>query len=232
MEPVGPCAQVEQEVTDQPDRLSSSFAGGTILFPLLLCCFGILFLPSDGHGHGSEFIVARLEVQAPARMISLRLAIDCLSNPLVPDEAAAEEALRNALLVIHDGITTPFTQLAPLSLESLENWDDTIPSSLIPPPDGQEHRMLVASWQWRPESPEIAFGVARGNRNDVLLWRQTDQGDIKSVFLLGGDTSPPLSIPHTPSSWMSRGWLLLPTTASLTLLGMLALRKRRPCTQE
>lgn len=200
------------------------------MFPLLLCCLSILILPSDSQGHGSEFIVARLDVQAPARMISLRLAVDCLSNPLVPDEAAAEEALRNALLVIHDGKTTPFTQLAPLTLESQENWDDTIPASLIPPPDGQEHRMLIASWQWRPESPEIAFSVAKGNRNDVLLWRQTDQGDIKSVFLLGGDTSPPLSMPRPASSYLPQGWLVLPTTATLTLLGMLMLRKRRPGT--
>ena len=92
--------------------------------------------------------------------------------------------------------------------------------------------MLVASWQWRPESPEIAFGVAKGNRNDVLLWRQTGQGDIKSVFLLGGDTSPPLSMSRPASSWLPQGWLVLPTTtATLTLLGMLALRKRRPGTQ-
>lgn len=202
------------------------------MFPLLLGCLSLLVLTSKSHGHGSEFIVARLDIQPPDHMISLRLAVDCLSNPMVPDEAAAEEALRNALLVIHNGKTTPFTQLAPLTLESLENWDDTIPASLIPPPDGQEHRMLVASWHWRPESPEIAFSVAKGNRNDVLLWRQTDQGDIKSVFLLSGDTSPPLSIPRPAASWLPQGWLVLPTTATLTLLGMLALRKRRSCIQE
>ncbi len=197
------------------------------MFPLLLCCLSILVLTSEIHGHGAEFIVAKLDVQAPDSVISLRLAVDCLSNPLVPDEAAAEEALKNALLVIQDGKATPFSQLAPLTLESLENWDDTIPSSLIPPPDGQEHRMLVASWQWQPKSPEIAFSVAKGNRNDVLLWRKTDQGDIKSVFLLGGDSSPPLNIPYPASSWLHQGWLLLPTTAALALFGMLALRKRR-----
>ena len=92
--------------------------------------------------------------------------------------------------------------------------------------------MLVASWKWRPESPEIAFSVAKGNRNDVLLWRQTDQGDIKSVFLLGGDASPPLSIPRPAAPWLRQGWLVLPTTATLTLLGMLALRKRGPGIQE
>ncbi|MBV6499737.1 MAG: hypothetical protein CJBNEKGG_02200 [Prosthecobacter sp.] len=199
------------------------------MFPLLLCCLGLLAHPSSSQGHGSEFIVARLAVQAPDRAVSLRLAVDYLSNPLVPDEAAAEKALRNALLVLHDGKATPFAQLAPLKLEAVDGWDDTIPASLIPPPDGEQHRMLVASWQWRPDSPEIAFGVARGNRNDVLLWRLTDRGEAKSVFLLGGDTSPPLSIPRPASLWTPPAWVVLPTTAALSVLGMLAIRKRRCC---
>lgn len=193
------------------------------MFPLLLCCLGLLAHPSPSHGHGSEFIVARLDLQPPDGTISLRLAVDYLSNPLVPDEAAAEAALQNALLVHHDGKTTPFTQLAPLTLESLQSWDETIPASLIPPPDGQEHRMLVARWKWRPDSPEIAFSVARGNRNDVLLWRQMDKDETKSVFLLGGDLSPLMSVPYEHPGWMHPGWMVS-VTATAALLGMLALR--------
>lgn len=196
------------------------------MFPLLLCCIITLHLPSRSPGHGTEFIVARLEVQAPARTIALRLAVDYLSNPLITDEAAAEQALQNALLILHNGRSTPFTRLAPLSIHSEDSWDNTIPASLIPPPDGQEHRMLVASWQWRPDSPEIAFSVARGNRNDVLLWRQTDQGEIKSAFLLGGDTSPPVSIPRPQPGWPEIWWLA-PASGTLAVLGMFTFRKRR-----
>ena len=158
------------------------------MFPLLVLVYLLLALtPQMGRAHGTEFIMTRMSLLEDDRVIELRLVVDYLGNPLVPDAAAAHDALQNALLIRHGGKTTPFTDLAPLEFHQESTWEDAVPASLLPPPDGQDHSLLAGIWRWKPDAAEIAFTVAKGNRHDVLIWQQPPGGETKSVLLLGGD---------------------------------------------
>jgi hypothetical protein len=204
------------------NRLQPFFiAGGTAKFPLFallhlphfvrivisgchLCLLTGVLSPLSISAHGFESIMARLQVNDDEGSIELRLGIDYFGNPMIADEAAARAALQQALQVKHGGRLTRFTDLAPLSMESGSTWADSMPESLLPPDDGQPHQIMLGTWRWKADAPEIFFTVPRGNRHDVLLWQQAEE--IESTMLLGGDVSPAiaLSMPASFSAW----WLI------------------------
>lgn len=195
-------------------------AGGTAKFPLLL--FACVLAPLFVSAHGTEFIMSRLNVIEDQNLIELRLGIDYLGNPMIADEAAAHAALQEALHVRHGAKTTRFTDLAPLALDSSSSWEDTMPDSLQPPDDGQPHQILIATWRWQADTQEISFTVPKGNRNDVLLWRQLPGEDAKSILLLAGDHSTPIKM-RPPTRWTN--WLLIGSVVGLMILWR---RSRRP----
>lgn len=181
------------------------------MFPLLVFVTLLMVLiPQTGWAHGTEFIMTRLRLLENDSVVELRLVVDYLGNPLVPDEAAAHEALQNALLIKQGGKTTLFTGLAPLEFHQESTWEDAVPASLLPPPDGQDHSLLTGLWRWKPDTAEIAFSVAKGNRHDVLIWQQPARGETKSVLLLGGDVSPPVAIKLPASLWRNWLWIVSP----------------------
>ncbi len=207
-------------IRSQP-TLHHTISGGTRTFPLFLlaCVLAPLFVSA----HGTEFITARVKVLPDQSAIELRLGIDFLGNPMIADEAAARSALMQALHIQHGEKTSLFSELAPLSLETSSTWEDTLPDSLLPPDDGQPHQILIGTWRWQADAESIAFTVARGNRNDVLLWQQPTQGDLKSTLLLGGDVSPALQIPKKDSLPY---WPYLGTGSFLGLVAWLQWRRR------
>ncbi len=213
MEQVGPRAPLEQEMIRCLSAPYHITAGGTGMFPLLL--FACVLAPLFVSAHGTEFIMSRLNVIEDENLIELRLGIDYLGNPMIADEAAARAALQEALHVRHGAMTTRFTDLAPLALDSSSSWEDTMPDSLQPPDDGQPHQILIGTWRWKADAEDISFTVAKGNRNDVLLWRQQPNGEVKSTMLLGGDHSPPIKM-QPPTPW--RNWLLAGACVSLMML--------------
>lgn len=198
-------------------------AGGTGMFPLLL--FACVFAPLFVCAHGTEFIMARMNLieDEDQSLIELRLGIDYLGNPMIADEAAARAALQEALYIRHGEKTTHFTDLAPLTLESSSSWEDTMPDSLQPPDDGLPHQIMIGTWRWKADAQDVSFTVAKGNRNDVLLWRKPPQGEIHSTLLLGGDVSPPLTL-STPAASVSPYW---PTLGTSTIVCLIALFRRR-----
>ncbi len=181
------------------------------MFPLLrfVCLLTVLF-PALLEAHGTEFIMSRMRLLEDESVVELRLAVDYSGNPLIADEAAAHEALQNALLIRHGDKTTRYTDLAPLEFQYGNTWEEAVPASLLPPPDGQEHSLLTGVWRWQPDSPEIAFTVAKGNKHDVLIWQQPPGGEVKSALLLGGDVSPMVAVTLPQPSWMKWMWIVLP----------------------
>ncbi|GEP43278.1 hypothetical protein BGE01nite_25690 [Brevifollis gellanilyticus] len=167
-------------------------------------------MPQQAEAHGTEFIMSRMRLVEGGSVVELRLVVDYSGNPLIADEAAAHEALQKALLIKHGEKTTPYADLAPLEFHDESTWAEAVPPSLLPPPDGQEHSLLTGIWRWQPDSPEIAFTVARGNKHDVLIWQQPPEGSVTSVMLLGGDVSPAVVITRHQSSWMKWVWIALP----------------------
>jgi len=221
MEQVGPRAPLEQEMIRCPSAPQHIIAGGTAMFPLLL--FTCLLAPLFARAHGTEFIMARMNVIEDHSLIELRLGIDYLGNPMIADEAAARAALEEALHVRHGDKTTRFTDLAPLTVESSSSWEDTMPDSLQPPDDGLPHQIMIGTWRWKSDAQEVAFMVARGNRNDVLLWQQAGNGEVKSTMLLGGDTSPALTLAPPPAPWGNKGWMI----PASVLAGIIIIRFKR-----
>lgn len=191
------------------------------MFPLLL--FACILAPLFVFAHGTEFIMARMNVVEDQSLIELRLGIDCLGNPMIADEAAARAALQEALHVRHGEKTTRFTDLAPITLESSSSWEDTMPDSLQPPDDGQPHQIMIGTWRWKADSQDIFFTVAKGNRNDVLIWRQFPQGELQSTLLLGGDVSPVITF-SSPAAIVSPYW---PALGTSTIVCLIALFRRR-----
>lgn len=181
------------------------------MFPLLLW---LAAAAPRADAHGTDFISARLIQQAD--VITLRLGVDYLGNPMIPDEAAARAALEKALLVQRDDRAVPFTTLSKLKLETSSEWEDTLPASLQPADDGQPHLRMIGTWTWKADAERIRFQVEHGSRNDVLLWKAKADGGIESSLLLSGDSSPALVIPRPRSTW--------PLLAPLLVVGLLLQR--------
>lgn len=205
----------------RPSAITHS-AGGTSRFPLF--ALGLLWLglfPQHLLAHGSEFLSARLRLTENQSVIELQITADYSHNPLLADEAAAREALHEVLNVQHQGQTKRLTDLAPLEIQAISDWQESLPASLIPPPDGQTHQLLSARWRWMPDVDEVRFSIPPGCVHDVLLWQQDAGSELKSTLLITGDVSPAIPIQRARAlpvwSWLG----------GLLLLALLVVKKAR-----
>lgn len=161
----------------------SILAGGAVLAPLFV------------FGHACEFLVAKLEVK-PDR-VTLEITADYGGNPMIPDEATAQEAVRNILQVHLGGQVRRLEDLEPLKFEKRSQWDPEAPASFAPAPDGQGHLLLTGIWTWRPHTGRIALAVPDNNPHDVLLWTQDDKlpgKDAKWMLLIEGEKTPEIQV--------------------------------------
>ncbi|SKA80568.1 hypothetical protein SAMN02745166_00655 [Prosthecobacter debontii] len=189
------------------DRTHSSI-GGTITFPRFVwrahptrwtLAFTLCLLSFLGanhlHAHACEFLLAKLEVQ-PER-VTLEITADYGGNPLIPDEAAAREAVLNSFHVYLGGQTQRLEELEPLRFETRMEWDPTAPTAMAPPPEGQTHQLLTGIWKWRPHTDHIVLGVPEKNPLDVLLWTQNEKlpgKEAKWMLLIEGEKTPEIVI--------------------------------------
>lgn len=214
MEQVGPCSEMETQMRLfwPIPSFHSTLSGGTFVFPLFAALLLTALPFSASQGHGTEFIFAKFRHDEATGSIELRLALDFLANPLVMDEETARSALEQAIEVVRDGESVPFTQLAPLVLEESSSWDEAVPDSLIPPSEESPHHFLLGTWTWQADVEEFAFAVKRGSRHDVLLWSQPVGQEVKTSLLLGGDISPSFTVAAATDPWWF-SWLLIPSVA-------------------
>lgn len=190
-----------------------SSAGGTITFPLfvwrmpptvwtlaLALCLLSFLGPNHLHAHACEFLLAKLEVN-PER-VTLEITADYGGNPLIPDEAAARQAVLNSFQVYLGGQIRRLEELEPLKFETRTEWDPAAPAAMAPPPEGQAHQLLTGIWNWRPHTDRIVLGVPEKNPLDVLLWTQDEKlpgKDVKWMLLIEGEKTPEIVIwPHVP----------------------------------
>lgn len=166
----------------------------------LILLGGATLAPSFVFGHACEFLSARLNLIHDKHQVELRITADYGGNPMLPDVTAAQKALEEVLHVELQGKSYRLTELAPLQIEKATQWDTSMPASISPPPNGQEHQLLIATWRWEASQPEIAFSVPRESVHDVLLWQQLPgEQDAKSMLLIAGDRSKSLTV-HPPIS--------------------------------
>ncbi|WP_461785916.1 hypothetical protein [Prosthecobacter sp.] len=166
-------------------------AGGAILAPL--CVFG----------HGAEFLSAKLTLLPEAEVL-LEITADYGGNPLIADEAIAQEALIDPVRLRRGESLVPLAELSAASITQHDNWAEFAPASYLPSDaETQAHTLITAAWRWRSSEPEIVFEMPKGKLHDVLLWtRDQTNPDAppKWMLLLAGDRSKAIAI-HWPPWW-------------------------------
>lgn len=166
-------------------------AGGAILAPL--CVFG----------HGAEFLSAKLTLLPEAEVL-LEITADYGGNPLIADEAIAQEALIDPVRLRRGESLVPLAELSAANITQHENWAEFAPASYLPSEtEAQPHNLITAAWRWRSSEPEIVFEMPKGKLHDVLLWtRDQTNPDAppKWMLLLAGDRSKAIAI-HWPPWW-------------------------------
>lgn len=185
MEPVGPCPALESEkVMGLGQSIRILAAGGAVLAPL--CAFG----------HAIEFLAARLTL-LPDAVVRLEVTADHAFNPMIPDQAAALEALKSPVEVrvgdgwrMLDGLASP-------AVEFHTDWTRCAPPNLPPPPAEAVHSLVTASWQWSHPEPELVVRVPKGRMHDVFLWQPPSEQSAEGtrwMLLLAGDVTKGIKV--------------------------------------
>lgn len=218
MEPMGKSPALESQ--RMRSRFSHYISKGAAKLLLCFCGYTIWITPQQSLAHALPFIAAQLHVsENQPGELRLSLAVDFASNPLITDEAHAQEALKNALSVHHEGKTIAIHQLAPLTFGKMNSWKSILPESVIPSDDDQPHEWLTASWSWKTLSPTVSFSVEKGGFNDVLLWRKEQNGEVKSMLLLAGDISSSIHVPQRSFFSLTSGITLVLVVLILAVIG-------------
>ena len=170
---------------------------------LILAAGGAVLAPLCAFGHGAEFLSAKLTLLPDAEVL-LEITADYGGNPLIADEAVAQEALVDPIRLHRDGMLVPLAELSAASVTQHDNWAEFAPASYLPSDaETQPHTLITAAWRWHSEEPEIVFEMPKGKLHDVLLWtRDQTNPDAppKWMLLLAGDRSKAISI-HWPPWW-------------------------------
>jgi hypothetical protein len=179
--------------------------------------------------HGTEFILARLDLTTPGQ-VTITLAADYSANPMIQSEQEARSLLPDCLHLRQQ----PGERAVPLSTLGtviFEKRDAPDPDAPIPPDplaEDQKHDILTATVQWKTDATALRFEVPRTSQHDVLLWRKnpaTQQTGPQWQLLLVGDKSSDIPLPPRPTS--SHPWLYLALCAALLLLLTVSVSKRR-----
>lgn len=184
--------------------------GGAILAPL--CAFG----------HAMEFLTGKL-ILLPDAEVRLEVTADHAFNPLVPDEAAALEAVENPLEVLVDGSWALLNQMVRPSIQKHTDWLRCAPPNLPPPPPEAVHALVTASWQWKHPQSELVFRIPQGRMHDVFLWQPLDDnqaGGSKWMLLLAGDITKGIAL--LPPKYLNRGAIMGAAVILITGCGMAA----------
>jgi hypothetical protein len=174
-----------------------------------------ILCPLTGFGHGCEFLLARVE--AGEGGVRLEITADPAGNPLLVDETAAVEAVRRSLQVRTQSGLRPLEELAPVRLETRENWDPEAPLMQSPPAGDERHRLLTAVWEWQSPEEQVVFAVPRGNLHDVLLWRPVQGEAAQWRLLIEGESGPAIPVPRAAGfpGWLLPGLLLVAAIGGL-----------------
>lgn len=227
MEPVGSCAALEcEEVIRLLRFIVQLIAGVASALPLLV------------HGHGGEFLEARLEAQGG--MVNLRIVAQYGDNPMIADEAGARKALADALRIEVGTARTNhrLDELTPLVMAPRAARD---PESPMPPStDDHAHseKLLEASWNWAATEEDVSFFVPETSNQVVLFWMPSPgEKSPRWSMLVPGDRTPAIfvKLPWWRTRWAAGAGVVLVLLVTITIY--LYLRRRNsetgksPCGQ-
>jgi len=169
--------------------------------------------PLLASGHGVEFLLARLEV-LPGK-VRVEVTADCEGNFLLPDRAAACEAMGRLFEVGREGegARVRWDVLAPLRFEERTKLDQTAPLPPDPTWAGREHDLVTGVWEWVPAAGErFQLAVPKGEPVDTLMWRveagAAAEVPVKWKMLISGDETEWMGPVVVTAGIGWGGWLL------------------------
>ncbi|RBP45358.1 hypothetical protein DES53_103356 [Roseimicrobium gellanilyticum] len=190
----------------------------------------ILLQPAALMAHDTDLVYARIERKAPGGKVTLQATVECRSNPLVPDQETAREALATMfdLQKVPDAQEQPASRgvvgrpLGEPDWSVQKEWTDaTVPVPVQSPADGgEEHCWVTARWELElPKYEAVCLHVSPETKLGALLWEvhrsgQSPDGKTRWQILLPGDRSSRLNVPEIrkagnvaqATSNPSRGW--------------------------
>jgi len=178
-----------------------------------LLTLGILVAPVLARAHSTDFILAKVTPRNDR--VEVELTADYGGNPMFADAAEAKAVLTRVLRVRVEGQQHELTELAPLRFEERTQLDPTAPIPVDPATGAEPHRLLCAMWSWKCRASDVAFEMPKEAGQSVILWTPPAAAGTppRWVFLLSGEVSPQITIPH--AAW-SGSWL---TCLSVGLVG-------------
>lgn len=195
----------------------------------LLACAFVVVAPKDGHGHGMEFLLARLEIGQGA--VSIELTADCEASMMLLDEVAARAAMERLFVVrTRAGIEAGWWELAPLTFERRDKLDPQAPLPPDPTREGRPHQLLTALWQWSPpQGTAFQLALPRSEPLDALLWRATQNPSqpVKWRMMIAGDATEWFEVPPAKGCFECGGWWAAGLLLAIAGFSLAAYRRRR-----
>ena len=191
---------------------------------------GAWLLPLFASGHGNEFLLAKITLPDDGS-VTVEITADYSANPMLANEAEARAALQKALSVVVGDRVARMDELAPLRYEDRTRFDPTCPLPSDPLSENQEHELITAVWNWKPNVASFSFESPKENPLSLLLWRvDLHKPDEKPgwVIMIAGDRSPLITLVQPQGgSGSSRKLMFAGSAAGLIMLALLWMATHR-----
>ena len=158
-------------------------------------------------------MLARLEL-LPGK-VRVEVTADCEGNFMLPDRAAACEAMGRLFAVGREGegARVRWDALAPLRFEERTKLDETAPLPPDPTWAGREHDLVTGVWEWVPAAGErFQLAVPKGEPVDTLMWRveagAAEGAPVKWKMLISGDETDWMGPVVEAAGMKWGGWVL------------------------
>jgi hypothetical protein len=175
-----------------------------------------LLQPAALMAHDTGLVYARLERASSGDKVMLQATVECLSNPLVPTQEAAREALVTMFDLQNASHENGGVGMAGRTVRGkllgLPQWsvqtewtDNSVPVSVQGPEDDAEaHCWVTARWELElPTDEAVCLHVNADTKLGALMWevQQSGQspdpnGRTRWQILLPGDRSVRLNVPQ------------------------------------
>lgn len=174
-------------------------------------------------GHSTDFILVKV-VPGNGR-VEVELTADYGGNPMFANKAEAQSVLSHVLDVRAEGQSHQLGELAPLRFEDRTQFDPTTPIPVDAPGEASPRQLLTAVWSWKQAAGELAFTMPEDTGQTVILWTPPEAPGKppKWVFLLSGESSPGIKIPH-------RSYFAWAISAGVCFVGVVAAIRARHST--
>jgi hypothetical protein len=197
------------------------------LHSVLLTAGAAIALPLSVCGHGSEFLLAKVQLMKDASLL-VEVTADYGENPMLSSEEEARAALKDTLNVRVGDQSHPLNEVVPVRFERRSQQDPSAPLPPDPLAEGKSHQLLTASWQWKPSADAIAFDIPKESTNTLIMWVMDEQQPTakpKWQMLIAGDVSPPITLPRSP--WPADGFTVVLVSCLLSAGVIRVLMHRR-----